>query len=157
MRKTAAKISAFFGALTVCAVSLTAIAFASPVYSETISTSYKDKSTLERTFKSNGYEYGLAAYYNVGNSFNPFSNPSIAVKAGASSLKHRYVYAELTELTSGEKVTQKEENSHSLNGVKYIEVNAWKYGQYGKGFGEAKVYDGKTKTNMVGYLKIKVE
>ncbi len=159
MKKIASKILASVASVTICTFAVTAMAFAAPAYDNSISTSYRDKCTLEKTFRSGGYEYGVAAYYNVGNSNNIFSNPSIAVKAGAEPLKDRRVYAKLKERSSGEEVTQQDGGVNAIGtGLKYIEVNAWKFGQYGTGYGTAKVYDGKAydTSNLVGSLKITV-
>ena len=126
-------------------------------YEYNYATSYNKNRKDSHEFDYGNASYGLETIYNVGND-DIFSNPSIIAKAGATVNKYRYVYATSTETSNGENFNDKSESYSMLDkGVQYIEVNAWEFGKYGRGYGIAKVYSDKTSTSsVVGIQKLTV-
>lgn len=149
------KIAAVTAAICTSLFSITAFAY--ETYQEEY-TSPRESRSIENTFSVNGFDYGMETTYDVGSS-SIFDNPYIVAKAGAEPLKQRYVYATLTELSSGETVTQDDTSSSAIgSGVQYISVKAKHSGTYGTGYGHARVYDGPipATSNLVGEQKLNV-
>lgn len=145
-------------AVAICTSLFSVTAFAGETFQEEY-ISPRESRSIKNAFDVNGFNYGMETTYDIGSS-NIFDNPSIVAKAGAEPLKQRYVYATLTELSSGETVTQDDESSNAIgSGVKYISVKAKHSGTYGTGYGHAKVYDGPkpATSNLVGEQRLNVE